>query len=432
MKPVLMIAYHYPPEGSSSGVLRTLKFSKHLPKHGWRPHVLTLRESLYDERDEALLRDVPPKALVHRTLGFDATRHLAVKGRHLSALAIPDRFATWLPFGVACGLRVIRQHRIQALYSTSPLPTTHLIAMTLQSLTHVPWIADFRDPWIEPGAYPAPGTLRCRVECALEALVMRRASRITVTTDRFRDDVLARYPRLQPERVVAIFNGYDEDDFRGLESLKRAETFELLHTGMVTPEYRNPLPLLRAVRRCIDHGDVAADRIRVGFLGGGPYLTGPDFNAAVAELKLESIVSVGSRIPYHAALRRMADAAALLLLQASDDTSMLIPAKAFEYLRVGRPVLALTGEGATADLVRRTGAGHVADWTSPEAIASAVAAMYREWATRDIVASGARHAVRRFERASLTSELADLLDSIVDAEPSAHAGVSRLPKETTL
>src|SRR5689334_10813428 len=349
MKPILMIAYHYPPEGSSSGVLRTLKFSKHLPKHGWQPHVLTLRESLYGERDEGLLRDVPAEARIHRTHAFDATRHLAIRSRHLSAFAVPDRFATWLLFGITRGIHVIRTHRIQALYSTSPLPTAHLIAMALQSLTHVPWIADFRDPWIEPGAYPPPGTLRCRLESALEALVIRRASRITVTTDRFRDEVIARYPGLEAERVVTIFNGYDEDDFRGLEGGERSDTFELLHTGMVTPEYRDPLPLLRAVRTCIDRGDVASNRVRVAFLGGGPYLNGPDFKAAVAQLRLESIVSVEARIPHRAVLRRMAGAAALLLLQASDDTRILIPAKAFEYLRAGKPILALTGDGATAD-----------------------------------------------------------------------------------
>ena len=414
MKPILMVAYHYPPEGSSSGVLRTLKFTKHLPKHGWRPHVLTLRESLYGERDEGLLRDVPPEALIHRTPAFDATRHLAIKGRHLSALAVPDRFATWWPFGVVRGLSVIRKHRIQALYSTSPLPTAHLIAMTLQSLTRVPWVADFRDPWIEPGAYPTPGTLRCHVECALEALVMRRASRVTVTTDRFRDDLLARYPELAPDRVVSIFNGYDEDDFLGLETVRPSDTFELMHTGLVTPEYRDPLPLLRAIRTCIDRGEVEAGRVRVVFLGGGPYLSSPDFKTAVTDLKLDSIVRVEGRIPYRLALQRMVGAAALLLLQASDDTRTLIPAKAFEYLRVGRPILALTGEGATADLVLHTAAGRVADWTSLPAIASTVATMYREWAVTDSRRSTGADGGRRFERATLTRELAEVLDSLAE------------------
>src|SRR5207244_10442374 len=62
MKMVLMIAYHYPPEGSSSGVLRTLKFSKYLIQHGWMPHILTLRESFYSTTDKALLQPIPSEA----------------------------------------------------------------------------------------------------------------------------------------------------------------------------------------------------------------------------------------------------------------------------------------------------------------------------------------------------------------------------------
>src|SRR5262245_20597558 len=134
-KRVLMIAYHYPPEGSSSGVLRALKFSKYLPSYGWTPHVLTLKQSFYANRDEELLGDVPRAAVVHRTPGLDSARHLAVRGRHWSALSVPDRLLPWLPFAVWRGLRVIRQASIHALYSTSPPATAHLIAATLKSLT---------------------------------------------------------------------------------------------------------------------------------------------------------------------------------------------------------------------------------------------------------------------------------------------------------
>ena len=97
-----------------------------------------------------------------------------------------------------------------------------------------------------------------------------------------------------------------------------------------------------------------------------------------------------------------------------ENARMLIPAKAFEYLRVGRPILALTGEGATADLVLHTAAGRVADWTSLPAIASTVATMYREWTVTDSRRSTGADAGRRFERATLTRELVDVLDSLAE------------------
>lgn len=413
-----MVAYHYPPEGSSSGVLRTLKFSKYLPALGWQPHVLTLREELYRIKDEQLLRDIPPDVVIHRTRAFDATYHLAVRGRYPAVFAVPDRFATWLPFGVARGLRVIRKYRVRVLFSTSPLPTAHLIAASLQSLTRLPWIADFRDPWIEDGLYPKPGSARYHVESVLEALVIRRATRVTVTTEHFRREMLARYPALRPDRIATILNGYDEDDFAGLDDVGPASKFEILHAGLVTPEYRDPLPLLRALRACITRGWITHQDARVVFLGGGPYLESRVFSEAVRELELGDIVQVLGRIPYRATIRRMAGAAVLLLLQASDDTRTLIPAKAFEYLRIGRPILALAGDGATADLVRDNDAGIVTDAGDQAAIESALVSLYKRWLGLEPHGRLNHAHALPFERAALTRTLAEILDSLIpEPEP---------------
>jgi hypothetical protein len=54
-------------------------------------------------------------------------------------------------------------------------------------------------------------------------------------------------------------------------------------------------------------------------------------------------------------LREMKTASALLLVQVG--TTVSVPAKAYEYLAAGRPVLALSEEGETAALVRASGVG---------------------------------------------------------------------------
>src|SRR5437762_4026085 len=185
-----MVAYHYPPEGSSSGVQRALKFSRHLPSFGWVPHVLTLRESIYSVKDYTLQQDIPAAVTVHRTAGLDSTRHLAIRGRHLEWTAVPDASISWLPFGVARGLKVIKHHDVRAIFSTSPKPTAHLIAAALKWRTRLPWVADFRDPWIDKGVHPLPGTLRLRVESRCERYVMQYADRLTVTSPEMRDDFL--------------------------------------------------------------------------------------------------------------------------------------------------------------------------------------------------------------------------------------------------
>jgi len=411
MKSLLMVAYHYPPDGSSSGVLRSLKFSRYLPAHGWRPHVLTLRESVYPVRDETLKAQIPGEVTLHRTAGWDTARHFAIRGRHLEWMAIPDSYISWLPFAVRRGLQVIRGTTIDALFSTSPKPTAHLIAASLKRRTGIPWIADFRDPWIEPGVYPRPGSVRWRMETRLEATVIRGANCVTVTTPELREEILGRYADVPPEKVVVVYNGYDEEDFEGLADRAEAPRwFELIHAGMVTPDYRDPVPLLRAVAQLCEDGDVSREDMRLVFLGAGRYVASPAFRRTVDALRLQDVVQVAERVAHRESLRRLYRAAVLVVLQA-EDTRALIPAKAFEYLRVGRPILALTSGGATARLMREAGAGTIVEPTSVDAIADALRTLYAAWKAEP--GRLVRPAdLTRFARASLTGELARLLDGV--------------------
>src|SRR5262245_28568154 len=251
-----MVAFLYPPGGGSSGVLRPLKFSRFLPEHGWTPHVLTVREQMHRLHDPSLVREVPPEAVVHRTWALDNARHLAVRRRHLSVLSVPDPYVSWIPFGVARGVRVVRRSAIRAVYSTSPPATVHLIAGSVSRLTGVPWIADFRDPWIEEGIHPRPGSLRLRIESALERWTISRASIVAVTTPYLRDDLCRRYPTIDRSKFRVIYNGYDEDDFQGLDTVPPGPHFEIIHAGMVNPEFRDPRPVLRALAGLIADGHV--------------------------------------------------------------------------------------------------------------------------------------------------------------------------------
>jgi len=412
MKKVFMIAYHFPPEGGGSGVLRTLKFTKYLPRQGWIPHILTLKQSFYIDKDNGLLSDVPPEAVVHRTFALDSSRDLAIGGRYLSLFSVPDRFVSWLPFGVFGGMRVIRNTGIDVLYSTSPPATAHLIGGALKRLTGLPWVVDFRDPWIEEDFFPIRGTLRYRVESFLERLVVHRADRLVFTTPYLRKDFLSRYPNLSPDKTAVIYNGYDEADFQHLNGQVQNDRFEIIHAGLVTPEFRSPFPLLNAIATLVAEGSLQPEKIRITFLGGGPYLVSKRFTDTIKDLRLNGAVEVADRVSHHQALQRLRKAAVLLLLQASDDTRFLIPAKAFEYLRIGRPILALTLEGATEDLLKEADYCYVVNPIDESRLRSAIMSLYKLWCELPdrIQVSPS---IQRYERSLLTAELAQLLEEVV-------------------
>ena len=73
LRNVLILSYYFPPMGLG-GVQRVQKFVKYLPLFGWRPIVVTVKDVKYYGRDESLLQELPPAALVYRTGSYDPLR----------------------------------------------------------------------------------------------------------------------------------------------------------------------------------------------------------------------------------------------------------------------------------------------------------------------------------------------------------------------
>ena len=159
MKRVLMLAFHYPPLQGSSGLQRTLAFSRHLPASGWEPLLLTAHPRAYPQRGDDQMRHIPAALSVTRAFALDSARHLALGGSYFNFTALPDRWVSWWIGAVWEGLRLIRRHRPALLWSTYPIATAHLAALTLQRLSGLPWVADFRD-LMSADDYPEDATKR--------------------------------------------------------------------------------------------------------------------------------------------------------------------------------------------------------------------------------------------------------------------------------
>jgi glycosyltransferase involved in cell wall biosynthesis len=409
-----MVAFHYPPEHSSSGVLRTLKFSKYLPETGWQPYVLTVKEQYYERTDPALLAQTPPHASIFRTRAINTKDAFSVRGKYLRLFTVPDRFIGWLPFAVAAGLRIIRRHNINALYSTSPLGTSHLIASVLKTWTRLPWLADFRDPWVEPQLQTNPWAPLYRLECLLERSVIRKADRLVFTTAQLREEIGARYGKTARNKAVVIPNGYDESDFSDVPELTPpASPIQVTHTGLVDSSYRSPRPFLEGLARLVERGEIPLNQIRVEFIGDSPYLYSSDFREMVARLGLSGVVDLVGRVSYAESIARQARSHVLLLLQCGSDTRTLIPAKAFEYLRVGRPILAIVPPSASAELFAEVGGAEVVDPEDPEGIEEAFRVLFAAARAGHWKSSLRLGSLKKYSRRALTIRLAEELDTLI-------------------
>src|SRR6185437_1277587 len=218
---VLMIAFHFPPYGGSSGSRRTLAFSSYLPRHGWEPIVLTANTRAYERINADELGSAPTGVRVVRAFGLDAARHLAIRGRYVSALAVPDRWRTWIPFAVSAGMRVIRKLRPSLIWSTYPITSAHAIAARLAARSGLPWVADMRDPLVETDPftgilYPVDPALR-QARLDIEREVMQRSARVVFCTNGAKSICVERYGEDVARRFVVIPNGYDEDILQAAE-----------------------------------------------------------------------------------------------------------------------------------------------------------------------------------------------------------------------
>jgi len=419
VKKVLMIAYHYPPCQGSSGLQRTLSFSKYLPGFDWIPVVLTASARAYGKISPDQLTDIPSIVKVKRAFALDAARHFSWKGRYLDWTALPDRWVTWLLGAVPAGLRLIGQHRPNLIWSTYPIATAHLIGAVLHILTKIPWIADFRDPMLEIDPvsrqrWPANPSL-WKAREFVERLAVKRSARAVFVTPGARKIYVERYPQLPEDRCSIIPNGYDEASFAEAEKITPPLATDrsrlvLLHSGTIYPSPdRDPRAFFAALVKLRSNGIVSADTLRV-ILRASDH---DDYHRRlIQQHNLQDVIFLEPAIGYRDALAEMLHVDGLLLLQ-GHDSNPAIPAKLYEYFRARRPIFAMIdADGETAKVLQSAKIGRIVPLDLPEEIASGLQQFLHELTeNRANVLDEAQ--VRNYSRESQAEQLANLFDGLV-------------------
>ncbi len=410
MKTALLIAYHYPPYSGSSGLQRTLKFTKYLPEFGWMPVVLTADPRAYPKTSTDLMHEVPDGVVVKRAFALDSSRHLGFRGRYFRITALPDRWVSWWAGAVIAGRQLIKEYRPAVVFSTYPIATAHLIGATLARHGQLPFVADFRDAMVVDD-FPEDAQVR-RVFERIERRIVRLADAVIFTTPRSRQLYIERYPAKPESAMYCIRNGYDEPDFNfiGPSPPRRmhGNRIRLLHSGLLKLSERDPRPFLRAIAELLRGGELARDSIEVVFRAPGDE---DEHRRIIRQHGLQDVVHVKPPVGYRQAIEEMAAADVLLIFQDAL-CNHLVPAKLYEYIRVGRPVLALTDPGGeTAELVTESGAGVVLDLQSTDDIRAALPGFLRRVAMGQIPTTDLVQ-VQRYSRRSQTGELADIFAKV--------------------
>ncbi len=437
MRRVGLVAYWYPPR-QAAGALRAAALARYLPAFGWEPVVVTVRprSSLHLSAGPPAVRDdVPAPALattdrawhalaaaaVEALRGSEAleplkTENVLAGGRpHARAahwvyrqwLSFPDDAWPWLVDRRSVA-RVFAAHGVEAIVSTSPPPTAHLVAAAAARRLQVPWVADYRDPWSQRSAWQRAWPL-AGVEAALERRTLSRAAHVVTVSA----PIAANLRRLLGLPVTVVPNGFDAAD-RGAavaDPLPIAgDRFTLVHTGTLTHGSRDPGLVFAALDAIVGRGELPIGALEVWFVG--RHVEVARRGAARGPARAPAIRYAGSG-PRAAALDAQRRATALLVLGSPDAAyDGDLPIKVFEYLDAGRPILAIAShQGALAALLAETRGGRVA--ASAAEVEAALIDWHGSWRRGGHVAAGSdAQAIARYERRRLTGEFARVLDRV--------------------
>jgi glycosyltransferase involved in cell wall biosynthesis len=402
----------------SSGLQRTLRFAQHLPAFGWRPIVLTVNPGAHDEIAEMKGNEVPTDLTVHRAFCLNAARQLSIFGRYPKFAALPDRWASWRLWAVRKALKIIREEKVDAIWSTFPIATAHGIGMEVAKRSGLPWVAEFRDPmwqhdWpTEAVANRVWRNMEKEIVAAADRLVFVAPSAINMYTERF--------PDLPRSKLALLENGYDEEVFKRAQAELPAHTpaqaspITLLHSGIIYRSERDPTQFFAAIAALKGRGAISASSLQIVLRATGP---DADFRPDLQRLDIADIVKIEPSIDYMQALREMMTVDGLIILQASNCNAQ-IPAKLYEYIRADRPVLALTDPiGDTATTLDRMGAGLIARLDSQSEIEAALP-KFIEQIRNGTSRRASQQTISSYSRRTVAGQLATLLEGVVRAQKS--------------
>ncbi len=416
---VLMIAYEFPPI-NTSGSWRPFHFAKHLPEFGYRPLIVTQNGFCYASHalDKQVLQELDPccRITTVRPWRFSARAEVADSSSAASAGILGrlsgtvERVANGRALGaltVLAGLRFLRRHGFDLIWASGPPWAALRLGYRLSKLTGKPLVADMRDPWTYGVLWTRLGPAEREKAKLWEPRVLQQAQRIVYTSPLTAEIMRGSCGDSVAQRIVAITNGFSQLS-ENLESAGRGPRCCFCYLGKLEKGIRDPSILLEGFRMaCRDKA--FADTARLRLIG-----TMRGFDGELTA-KLTGPVETQECVPYRESLRLMREADVLILLQTmhgkGDD---VVGGKAYEYLAAGKPILGVVPErGGDAWLLGTTGAGRVTGIDDAQCIAEGLHHYWRLWKDNKLTGAPAHCDLSRFDRRTLTHDLANLFEEIL-------------------
>lgn len=448
-KKVLIIAYHFPPQGGG-GVQRTLKFSRYLPLFGWEPVILTVSNPDSSVWDYSLIKEVPNEIRVFRVPSFEFSRwekrffslfksgarkdvekkengsdfvneaRISASGLrgllkkiYLSLtgwLRIPDDKVGWNPFALFEGLALVHSKKIGLIYTSSPPHSSHLVGLLLSRLTGKPWVADFRDDWLENDIWISTlSRFRLRLERYLANEVFTNASYIIANTEHQQQTYTKNYP--DAKRIETINNGYDAEDIkeaRHQEDRWQDGKLHLCHTGYFYPG--TALTFFETLREFFLESPEFRGKIQLDLVG----FLEEEYQNWIISNQLAQEIKPWGYVDHQTSIKFLLKSHLLLYLIGSDGEVWKgeVAGKLYEYLASGKPILAFAPkDGESEKIISQANSGWVLDLKDRQGVKSKLKEISGLFFTGKLKIEQNKSYIEGFERKNLTRKLSQVFEN---------------------
>jgi len=423
-KKVLIITYYWPPAGGS-GVQRWLKFSKYLRDFEIEPVIYTIDNPSYPILDKSSESEIPKDLEILKQAIFEPNSMLSFFGRNnkkesagflnpnptfLGKIVqyiranyfIPDARKFWIQPSVNFLSNYLENNHIDAIITTGPPHSMHLIGLELKKKLGIKWISDFRDPWTEIDYFQQlPLTKKAtKKHQDLEQEVLIKSDMVVVVGETMKEKFLQ-----HTKRIEVLTNGFDT--IEDLSTQKLDEKFSITHVGLMNSD-RNPTILWEVLNEISNTNLNFKNDLRIKLIGKLD-------DAVIQDLKVFDHNTIET-IPYldHKDISKYQASSQILLLSINEVPSAkgIITGKIFEYLQAKRPILAIGPEdGDAAMILKNTNAGTIVGFKNKTALKATILKLYKDFKEEKLVVKSIN--IEQYHRKNITSQLAEVIKKVV-------------------
>jgi len=434
MHKVLIITYYWPPSGGA-GVQRWLKFVKYLRDFGWEPVIYTPSNPEFPLLDETLARDIPAGIEVISTPIWEPYEfYKKITGKKSAAkidsgflnhkkapglveqlsvwirgnIFIPDARKFWIKPSVRFLVKYLSANPVDAIVSTGPPHSMHLIALGVKEQLKIPWLADFRDPWTDIDYYKEMkiSAFADKKHKNLELQTIRGCNAMVVVSR----DMKENYEKMGGHNVNLITNGFDPCDMDSREVV-RDPKFSISHIGTLPPSL-NLKGLWQVLSELSEKIPNFRNDLEIKLIGKVD-------NSVTDDITAFNLADQFTGIEYvtHDKAASLMKQSAILLLAINKDSPNargILTGKFFEYLASQRPILAIgPADGDLARILEESEAGFISEYNDLEQIKKIVLMLYAKYLDNDlnIIPKG----IEKYDRKNLASELAGVVNKMIEA-----------------